>query len=214
MCYSKNISIYSFTTSLLTNLFLLYYSSIVNNKEYSLNLKIVGYGMMFVGIMQLFDYIFWTNQKENKTNFITTKLAMLFNHLQPIVFMLLFFIFKGKISNLSLLVMIIYSIFALVYTIKSWNNIDYTLVREKSKPGLYWQWNYQPTSFYFYAGFLISLTVLFYENVNFPLNIIGIAISNLTFFYSYIKYNNKGDIGRMWCYFASLSSLLFLLKQR
>lgn len=213
MCYSKNISIYSFTTSILTNLFLIYYSSTIKNKEYSLNLKIIGYGMMFVGFMQLFDYIFWTNQKENKINFTTTKLAILFNHLQPIVFALLFFFFKGSLGKFSLSVIVIYGVFALIYTKKAWDNTSYTLVTDKSKPGLYWEWNYQPYSNYFYAIFLLSLTVLFYENVSFPLNIIGVAISNLTFFYSLIKYNNKGDIGRMWCYFASLSSLLFLIKQ-
>lgn len=213
MCYSKNISIYSFTTSILTNLFLIYYSSIIKNKQYSLNIKIIGYGMMFVGVMQLFDYIFWTNQKENKTNFITTKLAMVFNHLQPIIFALLFLLFKGKLGQMSSIVIILYLVFALIYSIKSWDNIDYTLVREKSKPGLYWQWNYQPSSFYFYTMFLLTLTILFYENMSFPLNIICIAISNLTFFYSLIKYTNKGETGRMWCYFASFSSLLVLLKQ-
>lgn len=213
MCYSKNISIYSFTTSILTNLFLIYYSSTAKiSKQYALNLKILGYGMLFVGFMQFFDYIFWTNQKENNINYFATKTALIFNHMQPIVFSLLFLFFNGTLEKWSSLIIILYSIFALVYTYKAWGNIDYTLVRENSKPGLYWQWNYQPNSFYFYTLFLITLTVLFYENVEYPLNLIGIAISNLTFFYSLVKYSNKGDIGRMWCYFSSFSSLLFLIK--
>lgn len=213
MCYSKNISMYSFLTSIISNAFLIYYSKTAKlNKEYALNLRIFGYGMMFVGIMQLFDYIFWTNQYRNKTNFVTTKLAMIFNHLQPIVFAFLFLIMKGNLEKESLIVTLLYSLFAIVYTYKAWNKTDYTLVNEISTPGLYWQWNYQNYSHYFYAMFLIAVTVVMYQNAIYPLNIIGIFISNLTFFYSLIKYNNKGDIGRMWCHFASLSSLLFLIN--
>lgn len=214
MCYSKNISIYSFITSIFTNLFLIYYSYNSDlNQEYSLTLRVVGYGMMFVGFMQLFDYIFWTNQVENALNFVTTKIAMVFNHLQPIVFAILFLLIKGKISSLSSILIVLYTVFAIFYTYRAWNKIDYTLVTDKSKPGLFWEWNYQKYARYFYALFLIMLTVLYFENVEYPLNIIGVAISNLTFFYSLIKYNNKGDVGRMWCHLASLSSLLFLIKQ-
>ena len=213
MCYSKNISIYSFTTSIITNLFLIYYANNAQiNEEYAINLKIVGYGMMFVGFMQLFDYIFWTNQIEKKTNFVTTKLAMIFNHLQPIVFLTLFLLLKGTIGKWSSIIIGVYSMFAIIYTYNAWKKTNYTLVTDQSRPGLFWEWNYQPYATYFYTLFLLSLTVLFWENMNYPLNLIGILISNLTFFYSLIKYNNKGDIGRMWCYFASLSSLLFLIK--
>lgn len=213
MCFSKQVSMYSFTTSVLTNLFLIYFANNANiSIEKSINLKILGYGMLFVGFMQLFDYIFWTNQQKNKINFITTKIAMLFNHLQPIVFTLLFYFFKNGLGIWSSIIVPIYIIFAFIYTYHAWNNTKYTLVTEISKPGLFWEWNYQPYGSYFYALFLLTLTILFWENVNYPLNIIGIFISNLTFFYSLIKYNDRGDIGRMWCYFASLSSLLFLIN--
>ena len=48
--------------------------------------------------MQLFNYIFWKNQKYNNINKITTKIAILFNHLQPIILILLQYIYKFKLS--------------------------------------------------------------------------------------------------------------------
>ena len=60
--------------------------------------KILAFFFGFVGFMQVFDWIFWKNQdmsdpKQEKTNYLFTKIAMIFNHLQPIVLGLLIFIF-------------------------------------------------------------------------------------------------------------------------
>ena len=60
--------------------------------------KILAIFFAFIGLMQLFDWIFWenqniSNQNEKLINFIFTKIAMFVNHLQPIVLAIVIYIY-------------------------------------------------------------------------------------------------------------------------
>lgn len=105
--------------------------------------------------MQLFDIIFWSNQNiqdENKAkiNYFTTKIAMLANHLQPIVLAVLIYVFTSNLGRLSTNIIIIYTIAVSLYTITAYQNIKYTLVENtniknsnKKQHALKWEWNLQ-----------------------------------------------------------------------
>jgi hypothetical protein len=205
MCYSNNASKTSFLVNIITCFILYNYAK----TSYS---KIFALFFTFVGLMQLYDWIFWENLSENNINYIFTKIAMISNHLQPIILALLIYIIHGKLGNFSQIAIIIYSIASLLYSINAYNNINYTLVTDKSKPSLYWQWNDQPYSEITYALFLISIGILCYENFNYPINLIFFLINIISFFFASFYYKGK-NVGRFWCYFASYVPLFVLLLQ-
>jgi hypothetical protein len=198
MCYSSKASIIAFIINLI--------SCIIIYKKNSIISLFFG----FVGLMQLYDYIFWKNQKKNNINYITTKIAILSNHLQPIILALLIYFIQKKLNNLSLIIIIIYSIYSLYYTIKYWNNINYTLVEKISRPSLYWRWNHMEKNNILYILFLLSLSISSFENFNYPSNIILLFINIISFIFSFIFFDKIHSIGRFWCYFASYVPLLFL----
>lgn len=211
MCYSEEQSRKTFIINLITS-YILY-----NYKGTFPTYKILALFFSFVGIMQLFDIIFWTNQnikdsKQGQTNYITTKLAMFINHLQPIVFAYLIYIFTGSLGKFSKIAMFIYTIIIILYTLNIYNKIDYTLVNDEnnmSKPILKWDWNLQEYSLPVYIIFLISLSILAYENFEYPFNILLVFINLSTFMLSAYYYKGK-LLGRFWCKFAAWIPLLFI----
>ena len=219
MCYSKEKSQVSFLTNLITSYILYNYSS--NNTSH----KILALFFVFVGLMQLFDWIFWENQdisnsKQANINFAFTKIAMFANHLQPIVLAYLIYYFNGKIGNMSQIIMGIYIIAITIYTINAYNTITYTLEKkipmrkflskDEIKPTLYWQWNSLHNSLPVYLIFLTTIGILAYENFKFPINIIFAFINVFTFLLSGYYYKGQ-SLGRWWCNYASFIPLFILL---
>lgn len=212
MCYSKEVSQRSFIINVITCYILYNYKS-DNNTH-----KILALFFAFVGLMQLFDWIFWEHQSQNENdkriNFIFTKIAMVANHLQPIILAMILYIFNGKLPNLSICIVMLYTIVVLHYTTNL--NIDYTLVKtvktksDKVKTSLYWQWNSAHNSYLVYAIFLITLSVLSFENFNYPMNIILVFINLSSFFLSNFYYKAE-YVGRFWCEISSLIPLMFLI---
>jgi hypothetical protein len=219
MCYSAEQSINSFVINLITCYALYTYKNISTY-------KILALFFGFVGIMQLFDIIFWNTQNikninQSRINFITTKLAMFANHLQPIVLAYLIYIFTGKLGQLSTIIIIFYTFIIIFYTINAYHKITYTLTETVSirtlspqddeiKPSLKWEWNSQYNSIFVYIVFLTTLVILSYENFTYPLNIILSFINIFTFLLSAYYYKGK-SLGRFWCKFAAWVPLLFIL---
>jgi hypothetical protein len=210
MCYSKEVSRNNFIINVIT-CYILYNSQIKDN-------KILAIFFGFVGLMQLFDWIFWETQRGFRPpttetalqiNFIFTKIAMIVNHLQPIVFALAIYYFNGKLGEYSRVLLLVYSIVALMYSISIYNKIDYT--KEKLEPSgkstLYWQWNSKNNNTIVYLLFVCLLGLLAYENISYPVNIIVVAINFVTFFVAYDKNTN---VGRYWCAWSSLIPLFLL----
>lgn len=228
MCYSEEQSRKSFVINLITCYALYNYK---NSPTY----KILALFFGFVGLMQLFDIIFWTNQnikdeKQAKLNYITTKIAMFVNHLQPIVLALLIYVFTGKLGQMSTIIVTIYSIVIIFYTISAYKNIKYTLVEKVSirdtndllfpypdddeiRPSLKWDWNIQENAIVVYLIFLSTLMLLSYENFKYPFNIVLTFINIFTFVLSAYYYKGK-SLGRFWCKFAAWVPLLFILLDK
>ena len=209
MCYSRKVSRNSFIINVIT-CYILYNSRIKDN-------KILAIFFGFVGLMQLFDWIFWeTEAKETKEalqiNFIFTKIAMIVNHLQPIVFALAIYYFNGKLGEYSRVLLLVYLVLGLMYTISIFNNIDYTKEKLESggKSTLYWQWNSKDNNSIVYLLFVCLLGLLAYENLSYPVNIIIVLINFFTFFVAYDKNTN---VGRYWCNWSSLVPLFLLIIQ-
>lgn len=161
----------------------------------------------FVGLMQLYDYIFWTHPPSSQANQATTKLAMMSNHLQPIVLTMAVAFFRGTPQPLTLLTTAAYAIVAAVYTTVHWDRVRSTTVTEKTTPSLYWSWNDQYGSDLLYLLFLASFTTTFMQEYPHPMNGILAALSLSTFAAAWFKYKGYASVGRFWCYFAAFVPL-------
>jgi hypothetical protein len=211
MCFSLQVSAFAFITCSISCLWLFFYSSSV---EY----KCIAIYAFFVGLMQLYDFIFWSTHtiKHNTTNFITTKIAMISNFLQPIVLGLSikYFMYSNKsLPIMSTMILIIYSVFILGYTIYCWNKTDYTVITSESSPSLYWSWNYQKGETFFLILFVATLAILFLENFSIPLKYVLCVLYFCTLGLSFYYIKNR-VIGRFWCYFASFIPVILILFNR
>jgi hypothetical protein len=225
MCYSEEQSRKSFVINIITCYALYTYK---NTPTY----KILALFFGFVGFMQLFDIIFWNNQnikdpEQANINYTATKLAMFFNHVQPIVFGYLIYLFTGQLGQFSKIILLIYTVTIILYSLNTFNKIKYTLVHKVSirdtndlffpypdddiiKPSLKWEWNMQEYNVPIYLTFLLTLVILSYENFNYPFNIVLTFINVFTFVLSAYYYKGQ-SVGRFWCKFAAWAPLLFIL---
>jgi hypothetical protein len=173
--------------------------------------------------MQLYDAIFWnypptgessstTNNSNSNINQITTKLAIITNHLQPIILGLLIYYFNGSLTKTSKILLLFYTICIVIYTISLWNKISYTTVSERSSPSLDWKWNHQYGAQFVYFIFLLTLIVLFYQNIKIG-GKLATFLTLISFLFSLYKYQIKEASGRFWCYFAAFAPLIFLLSR-
>lgn len=215
MCYSKEQSKNSFIINVITSCILYTYSK---SNDY----KILALFFGFVGLMQVFDLIFWSNQsientKEAQINYITTKIAILANHLQPIVLGYLIYIYNNNtIKTLSRYILLIYAFVISIYTLNIFNKVNYTLqtnieTKENDKRNtLNWEWNYQEGGKIIYFIFLITLATLAYENFKFPINILFTFMNFFSFALTYFYFKGT-SVGRFWCKFVSWIPLIFLM---
>ncbi len=205
MCYTADKSIYAFIVGSSISLYLF--------NQTSSDLKVIGGFFFFVSFMQLFDYIFWTT-KNIETNRLTTKIACIFNHLQPLVLAYLIIKYKGVLSPELNKLVLLYGLVITVYTVSNWKSLDTTVVTKESSPSLDWKWNHWKYAGGVYILFLIALMTLFFYNTNYPYNYVSMILVFISFLFSYYKYQIQKSTGRFWCYFAAYAPAIFLVLKR
>jgi len=203
MCYTADKSIYAFIVGSSISLYLF--------NQQNIDLKVIGGFFFFVSFMQLFDYIFWTTKKI-ETNRLTTKIACIFNHLQPIVLAYLIIKYKGNLSNNLRNLVLLYGLVITVYTVSNWRSLDTTVVTKESSPSLDWKWNHWKYAGGVYILFLIVLMALFFYNTTYPYT--SMVLVFISFLFSYYKYQIQKSTGRFWCYFAAYAPAIFLFLKR
>lgn len=206
MCYTLKTSIFTFIINIIFCISLYLYAK--NNQQ----LKVVSLFFLYVGVMQFWDMIFWIYKPDTKINKYATKMAMLWNHFEPIVLYLLIVFIMKKNDAISTTTFITYSILMLIYSIANWNKIQSTGVyyRNEIKNSLFWEWNYMPGSIYFYSIFLLTLLILTYKNMTGWIRDISLFFIVFTFFFSLYKYQIDKSVGRFWCYFAAYGPIFFI----
>jgi hypothetical protein len=210
MCYNSQDSLNAYLINLVSCIILF-------NKSSNTDMKIASIFFLFVGQMQILDYIFWENNECSSINKLTTKIAILFNHLQPIVLFLLFNYYNYEQTTISKIILLLYTLFVIDYTIKLWPEENCEIeINEKVCYSLpladlsiiKWKWNSQPNSYVIYTLFLVYL---FSASFNFKNYKYLYCMSSIGSFLigSKIPKLNIG-LGRAWCYIASFSPLFFL----
>ena len=202
MCYTSRDSIISYFINISSCLALYKYAK---SKEMTL----IAIFFLFVGQMQLFDYIFWKNQSCNFINTITTKIAIVFNHFQPIILFLLLYYFGIKQSGFTESIFYLYLVIGLIYTLNMFNEVSCTL--KNGDNVLDWQWNKGVGSTTTYALFLAYLTM---ASLSLPSPFLKYLLAFCNIFTFYISTKTSifsKTVGRIWCYYASLLPVLFLI---
>jgi hypothetical protein len=211
MCYDLNSSVNSSIIGIISS-FILYNHHFNQNIESRKLFKVLALFFTFVTLMQIYDVIFWKSLQQNggKTNinFTFTKIAMITNHLQPIILAYLINTII-PLNNLSKFTIYVYSILIAIYSIFVFNKISYTIVTEESSPSLYWEWNNMDNGYIIYGIFLLTLCILSLQLV-YPMNIFLLMINLVTFFLSQYKYK-QSNIGRFWCNFAAYVPFVLLI---
>jgi hypothetical protein len=206
MCYTKFDTIVVYIINLI-GCYLLFNS---NDGSSNNDHKIIALFLLFVGQMQIFDYIFWTNPDCNQMNKIGTKLAILFNHLQPIVLLYLQKTFGYQESDTThwlkhvyVAVIIIYSIFAL-YQVECTGRSKKTNIVE-------WKWNYLVGFQFVYLLFIGFLLVLSLQFKTTFYKYVFITVILTTFLSGFFKPILNESTGRAWCYYAAFTPLIIFL---
>jgi hypothetical protein len=207
MCYTKFDTIIVYIINLISCILLLY-----SNKKVSSNSdhKIIALFLLFVGQMQIFDYIFWTNPECNSMNKIGTKLAIIFNHLQPIVFLYLQKMYGYPESFITQWMKRMYITIIVVYSIFALYQVECT-GRSKKTNIVAWDWNYLPGYQFVYllfVGFLIVLSTQFKTKFY---RLISAIVILTTFITGYLKPILNESAGRAWCYYAAFTPLIIFI---
>ena len=208
MCYSAQNSIQAFALNAVTSTLLFFYAQ---NPE----LKVIALTLLFVGFMQLFDWTFWTYPPPSLENRVATKLAIIFNHLQPLVFALLVWVYlyyPKALPKKSQWLVVFYIAVAFIYTAYVWGKIEYTDNNPNSS-GLLWKWNHQPGSYVMYIVFFIVLSLLILHNLTGYRRVMFLVLFTGTYIFSAIKHWVPDDVGRMWCYAINIAPAVFLLAE-
>ena len=118
MCYDRQTSLIALFINIISSIYLFYYAK--NNNQ----LKAISLFFLYVGFMQFWDTIFWSYDATTKINIYSTKLAMIWNHLEPIILALLIFYIIGPLTLLSKITIIVYTVVILIYSFNIWNKLN------------------------------------------------------------------------------------------
>lgn len=204
MCYTAKDSLIAYSINFVSSIILFKTS---NDLQY----KVISLFLLFVGQMQLFDYLFWKNQECNIINKIATRLAIIFNHLQPIVLFLLQYYYGFKQNIFALTIIILYAILSINYNKEAFNKIVCTLPENYKMD---WKWNKLNNSKIYYTLFLGYLIVASFNFKQKNFQILFALISIITFFVATKTPVLNYSVGRIWCYYGALLPLFILFVKK
>ena len=180
----------------------------INKPEY----KIIGLFFMFVCLMQGIDYLAWSHQVCDDYNKTISKLAMIINHLQPVILCLLLYIYsRDKFNENKHIILPLIAFYVVVVTIYSLSYTQGCILKDKSTNHLEYSWNSLNYSKLVYTLFLLCFVVFGFF---FPENSLGKSFSFyaiLSYLISRIIYNDTPVVGNMWCFFAAFGPMLYYM---
>ena len=205
MCYDIQTSLITLVVNIVTSIALFIMAGNANQ------LKAIALFFLFVGFMQFWDALFWSYDATTNVNVYATKMAMIWNHLEPVVLSLLIYLFMGKLTMPSLIVLAVYVMAITAYSVNGWGELRGTEATKETCGSLYWQWNIMKGYKLVYGLFVVCLLVLAQQHFTGWVRWLFIVLLMGTFFFSFYKYNVKASVGRFWCYFAAFCPIFFLI---
>jgi len=211
MCFSAKLSLTSFLVGIVSSVLLITYG----NEESKKTNKAIGYFFMFVSLMQLIEYFMWKDLKcVNGLNKTASILGPLFNHLQPIVLLVLgyHYIDNGIVDKN---IMLIINALFFGYVIKKYNpGLICTTVNKLTRTDtetcdahLDWQWKYG-FDYKIYHSVMLINAFQFIKNKNLMTSFI------LSYIILYFNILNKHNVGELWCFSVTGMPLINLFMQK
>ena len=202
MCFSAKLSLTSFLVGIITSLLLIKYG----NEESKNTNKSIGYFFMFVSIMQLIEYLMWKDLKcKNGLNKIASIFGPLFNHLQPIILLILGYLYMGE-GIIDKNIILFFNALYFGYVINKYNpNLICTSVNNVGH--LDWQWKYN-FNYNIYHLIMFINASQFIKNKNLMISL------TLSYIILYFNILNKNNIGELWCFSVTGIPLINLFIQK
>jgi hypothetical protein len=202
MCFSAKLSLTSFLVGIITSLLLIRYG----NEESKETNKAIGYFFMFVSIMQLIEYLMWKDLKcVSGLNKIASIFGPLFNHLQPIILLILGYLYIGDGIVDKNIILILNALY-FGYVIKKYNP-DLTCTTVNNVGHLDWQWKYG-FNYNIYHLMMFVNASQFIKNKNLMISLV------LSYIILYFNILNKNNIGELWCFSVTGIPLINLFVQK
>jgi len=195
MCITKEISLLTFTVCSLSCLYL-FKRNKKNDRLFSL---LFGY----IGFVQFLEYLMWIDQECSGFNQKVTKISGYFIILQPIISVLLFYLFiKIDIPPYIYGITLLYIFYAIPILYSNIKDNQCSKPCEGSEIGLHWPW--VPDNIFLWTLFFLSLSLPFLLINN------GIYFSLMTMVWILSgligSYRCKGILpipsGSLWCLMA------------
>ena len=208
MCYSKELSLASFSFGLFSCLMLINFG---NAKSESTN-KAIGYFFLFVTFMQFIEYLMWVDiDCKNGINKFSSAIGPIFNHIQPIVLLLVATIFLEPANLISPNIVIPANILYLIYCynqyVKYISNKSNLCVKPNECGHLDWTWK-KDFNYMFYFAISFINVANFYTNVNL---MVSFGLSYLLLLVSIFEFNS--NIGEFWCLMVTGIPLINLFME-
>lgn len=208
MCYDLQTSLIALIINIVASIILF---TVESKQKTNNQLKAVALFFLFVGFMQFWDIVFWTHDATTKVNVYATKIAMIWNHLEPIILALLIYLFIGKLTVPSMIILVVYTVAIVAYSANIWSELGGTEVTKETCGSLYWKWNNMKGNILVYGLFLICFLMLCQQQFTGWVRWLCMVIITSTFFFSLYKYSINASVGRFWCYFAAFCPIFFLI---
>jgi len=204
MCFSSEVSLFTFILGLACSVMLMYHG----NPKYNLENKSLGAGLIFIAFIQFMDFLFWIDLR-NKwgINKLTTILGPILNVGMPTIFYLLkLYYYKPNLlrfdeTNASILVANICYFIYFVINYRKFLTAE-TLKTSVEKCHLKWPWikYFNPYAYIIMLSVnIIYLSDLKYASAFLMFLYLFLALSCLFFNY---------HSGEMWCFFGSFMPLI------
>ncbi len=201
MCFSKEISLSTFTVGTVLSLYIFFGMGSPTD-------KIIGGFFGYVSLMQFIEYLLWDHQICDDYHKSISNAGMWLNHLQPVVLGILVLLYGPDKYRLHTLVMIgLYSVAVIKYSLQ-YTEDKHCTAPKKDNPHLVWNWNTMEHSFNMYLLFLVTMMTLYIFGMR-KNGIIFAILSVISLVTSMLVYP-RGSIGAMWCLFAAFSPLIYM----
>lgn len=208
MCFSQEASIQSFLCGIISSIL-----CIALNKPTD---KIIGYLFGFVSLMQGIEWLLWKHQKCDSYNKDLSKLGMIFNHLQPIMFGVIILLINKNVDKEKIIgIICLYLCIIVPYSIKFLKDEKtHCTIKNENTNHLLWHWNSMNDNTMAYSVFLVTFCYISLVGIpKFENGVIFAIIIAMSFYSSSIFYNHQ-NVGALWCYYAAYFPLIYFIMRK
>jgi hypothetical protein len=205
MCYSEEISLFTFTIGVGFSILLLFTQDKFN--------KLLGYFLGFVSLMQLIEYLLWRHPICDNYNRTISIIGMILNHSQPVMLALITGLIYSKQITSLFLISLVYLAVIIPYSFQFTKNLQCTTRQcGATDPHLVWNWNTLNYSEIVYLLFLASFVGISLFGMPSDKGLMFSSIAVLTYGISSFVYDRK-VMGSLWCFWTAFFPAFIYIKQ-